>query len=386
MQSHRIGHRSQLRLIVLALLSVIGSGCAMIEKLPPLPTAENLRKAEQQKISLARLSEEKGNLADARHIYQELLKKDPNHYEAHRRLGVVATRESKFAEADEHFHKAWQIGPQTASLATDMGYRLYLEHRLTEAEQMLRKAIELEPHNATANNNLGLVLGQMNRIDEAMVCFRKVNSEAEAHANLAYVLTQIGRVDEAKMEFNIALSKDPSMRSAANGLLALTGNLKPLPRNVLPTGPGQQNNGPMVAGNGPQPNQGQLPQPTPGLNANSGWQPVQVVEQRVPVNPQAASSTVAWNGPQPTVQNPPQGYGPPGGFGPSGNNAQPVAYQQGGQPNQGQQAVYQGQPAPYGGAPANYNRVPANAGPESYPMQFSNGISPQAGPPGTFSK
>jgi Flp pilus assembly protein TadD len=376
----------------------------MIEKLPPLPTAENLRKAEQQKMSLARLSEEKGNLADARHIYEELLKKNPNHYEAHRRMGVVATRESKFAEADQHFHKAWQIGPQTAGLATDMGYRLYLEHRLPEAEQMLRKAVEMEPNHPAANNNLGLVLGQMNRIDEAMACFRKVNSEADAHANLAYVMTQIGRTEEAKQEFSIALSKDPNMRSAANGLLALTGNLRPMQRNSIPNPSGPQQNGPAVANNGPQPNQAQMPQPTQNLTPSSGWQSVPLVEQRVPVNPQAPSQTVAWNGPQPTVPNPPQGYGPPGGFGPqpgnnppagfvagppqsqNSNNAQPASYQGNQQSNQGQQAAYQGQPAPYGGVPAYYNRVPANAGPESYPMQFSNGISAQAGPPGTFSK
>lgn len=399
-QTRRCWGRSLSASIVGVAISIGGSGCALMEKIPPLPTAENQRKAEMQKMSLARLSEEKGNYADAKHIYTEMLKKNPDHADAHRRLAVIATRENKFAEADEHFHKAWQIGPQTAGLATDMGYRLYLEHRLAEAEQMLRKAIEIEPQHQTAHNNLGLVLGQMGRIDEAMACFVKVNKEAEAHANLAHVLTQIGRIEEAKREYSIALSQDPNMRSAANGLLALTGNLRPLSNQPLgpnPNGPSPQP-APIVAGNSTPLTSAQPALPPQPVSANGGWQPLQVVEQRVPVNPQAPSTTLSWNGPQPTVQDLPQGALPPGtppaGYVaagqqlPGANAAQPVAYATPtNTPPQpaAQQTLYQGPPAPYGGAQAT-PRTPSYAGPESYPMQFSNGISPQAGPPGTISR
>src|SRR5271170_2947669 len=48
-------------------------------------------------------------------------------------LAVKAMRQGHFAEADVHFLRAWQLGPPTAELLNDMGYRLYLEGRLAES-------------------------------------------------------------------------------------------------------------------------------------------------------------------------------------------------------------------------------------------------------------
>ena len=355
----------------------------MIDKLPPLPTAENRRLAEKQKMSLANLANERGNSADARNIYAEMVRKNPKNQEAHYRLAIIATKEGKLAEADEHFHKAWEIGPQTASLMSDMGYRLYLEHRLTEAEAILRKAVETEPQHAAANNNLGLVLGQMGRVDEAMQCFRRVNSEAEAHANMGYVLAQLGRVREAEWCFNRSLTLAPDMRSSAHGLLYLTGNLRPLPQMIqpMPDSLTPQQPSQMVAG-GPSPQSPQMVAGGPPAQTQpvGMWTPVSVQEGRAPLNPQAPSVMPNWQAPLTPVASQPQVAATPQPVQVQGNGGygvQPAGYVNSGQPNN-QPAVYYGPAAPYGGMQAGGNG--ATAGHPAMQLQYSNGIPPQASP------
>ena len=404
---HHVGRRGLLSLGCSILLAT--SGCAMIEKIPPLPTKANRLKAEQQKVALAKLSEERGSEADARHIYEEVIKKNPEHQEAHRRLAIMATKEGKFAEADAHFQKAWAIGPQTTTLLCDMGYRLYLEHRLTEAEALLRQAVEREPQNAVANNNLGLVLGQLNRFDEALQCFRRVNGEAEAHANMGYVLAQLGRNQEAAFAFNQALTNDPSMRSAANGLLAITGNLKQLPAQspMNPQSPGLDSPQAIAA---QQPNGGSFPNPggpadITHADPQRGWQPLTLTEGKATLNPAAPSLAANWQGPIPpsapaqqpspslpggpqyaAQQAPPPGYYSPRPSGPpqpytnspsaATNGVQPTAYWSANQ-NRSEAAYYQGPAAPYGGQQMG-GPVPADLSPGGLPAQFSNGIPANA--------
>ncbi len=119
-------------------------------------------------------------------------------------LAVRATRQGRFAEADQHFLRAWQLGPPTAELLNDMGYRLYLEGRLTEAESVFRQALFLEPRHVAATLNLGRVLARQGRIQESLSAFRQVNGEAEAEANVAYVLADWGNVNEAQAHYGRA--------------------------------------------------------------------------------------------------------------------------------------------------------------------------------------
>ncbi len=333
-----------------SVLLVALSGCALTSTLPELPTAENLARKEKQTISLAQLAEQRGQDTDAKHIYEELIKKNPKHQLAHHRLGVMAAKNGKYAEADEHFFQAYEIGPKSPQLLSDMGYRLFIENRLPEAEKMYREALAIEPKHPTANNNLGLVLGQQGRSDEALQCFLRVNSEAQAHCSLGYVLTQIARIDEAKFHFNQSLSHDPNLRAAANGLLYLTGNYQPR-QPVAPSNP-------LLP---PQQVAATLP---PAQPMQAGWNQLPVTENKVPVNPQPPAGTLSWNGPQAAVPQSPPATTQTGGV-------QPVAY------NSAMPAYHHGTAPSVGSTTAPYS------GPMGAPMQFSNGIPQGATPYGT---
>ncbi len=339
--SLRVGHCA-------CLLFVALSGCALTSTLPELPTAENLARKEKQTISLAQLAEQRGQDADAKHIYEELIKKNPKHQLAHHRLGVMAAKNGKYTEADEHFFQAYEIGPKSPQLLSDMGYRLFLENRLPDAEKMYREALAIEPKHPTANNNLGLVLGQQGRSDEALQCFLRVNSEAQAHCSLGYVLTQIARIDEAKFHFNQALSHDPNLRPAANGLLYLTGNYQPR----QPAAPSN----PLLP---PQQVAASLP---PAQPMQAGWNQLPVSETKVAANPQPPAGTVSWNGPQAAA---PQTAPTPTQTG----GVQPVTYNS-------------AMPAYNGTAPSVGSTTAPYSGPMGTPMQFSNGIPQGATPYG----
>jgi Flp pilus assembly protein TadD len=103
-----------------------------------------------------------------------------------------------------HFQRAWQLGPPTAELFNDMGYRLYLEGRLAEAESVFRQALFLEPRHVAATLNLGRVLARQGRIAESLAVFRQVNGEAEAEANVAYVLADWGNISAAQAHYGRA--------------------------------------------------------------------------------------------------------------------------------------------------------------------------------------
>ncbi|MCL6504102.1 MAG: tetratricopeptide repeat protein [Pirellulales bacterium] len=194
------------------------TGCA---SLPSGPGPKSVGRAERREATLAcaRLCERHNDAAQARRIYQALIKENPKQVEPYHRLAVLAAKEGNFAEADAYFQKALAAGPATAELLSDMGYALYLQDRLAEAEKALRRAVELEPNYLAAHNNLGLVLGQQGKFEAAMTAFRKGGSEAQAHANLAYVHATRGELDLAEKQYSRALSLDQELRPAAEALL-----------------------------------------------------------------------------------------------------------------------------------------------------------------------
>ena len=136
-------------------------------------------------------------------------------------LAVRATRQGRYAEADVHFLRAWQLGPPTAELLNDMGYRLYLEGRLAEAESVFRQAVFLEPHHVAAVLNLGKVLARQGRIAESLTVFRQVNGEAEAEANVAYVLADWGNIEVAQAHYGRAIEISVAMRQGPPAMARL---------------------------------------------------------------------------------------------------------------------------------------------------------------------
>ena len=170
-----------------------------------------------QDLTRGRGLERSGKLAEARNVYQKLIVKYPQRYEAYHRLGVVADRQKRYREAQALYAQAIAIHADP-ELFNDLGYCLYLQGKLDKAESALLKAVSMMPANARFRNNLGMVYGHRGRYDEAMEQFRHGGSEADAFYNMAFVLAGRDDVDGAKDCFRLALAADPSHVKARDAL------------------------------------------------------------------------------------------------------------------------------------------------------------------------
>jgi Tfp pilus assembly protein PilF len=341
---------------------VAGScGCVQLPKLPELPTPKNLRAREQQRFDLGRLSERHNNLVEARHIYTNIVKRNPKHREAWHRLAVVASLEGKWAEAEDHYRRVAELGPMTPEILSDMGYTLYLQHRLPEAERLLRDALAVAPRHPSAANNLALVVGQQGRFDECYALFRQSNSEAQAEANVAYVLAQMGQPKLAQAHYSRSLGIDPNNRRAAEAFLQLAqleGQGRPVapvvdPNLKYPAAPGQMQMAAQVA---------QPSAPPPGMAPIAGAQlPPNNISAPFPYPPQAAAGAPSVQMPQ--FGNPGMGVAQPaaptmaGNVNAAPNNVQPVAYFPGGSANVGVN-TFPSQAQPAGQSPYPTTQIP----------------------------
>ena len=91
-------------------------------------------------FTLAYQNHKKSNFKNAENLYKEVLKTDPNHFEANFLLGTLSMQIKKF----------------------------------DNAKQLLQKAIKIQPNNPDAHYNLGCVFKELGQLDKAIVYFDKV--------------------------------------------------------------------------------------------------------------------------------------------------------------------------------------------------------------------
>lgn len=181
----------------------------------------NDRQTADVQVALGRTYEKRGQADQALAAYAEAVKHDPKRTDAYARLAILNDRQGKFKESAELYRKALQTSPGNPDIFCDMGYSMYLQRRWAEAEMNLQQALVLKPDHARAHNNLGLVLAQTDRPEDALSHFRKAGTEAEAHLNLAFALTLDRHWEEARAQYELALSANPSLEQAKNGLREL---------------------------------------------------------------------------------------------------------------------------------------------------------------------
>jgi len=128
-----------------------------------------------------------GRIADAQTLYQQILRKRPDHVDALTMLGLSEQQSG----------------------------------RLEEAERLLKRAIQLDRRSVVAHNNLAAVLVAMRRPDEALISCQnaialKPNSESP-HYNRGNALLLLERFGDALAAFDAAIALNPRHAAALNG-------------------------------------------------------------------------------------------------------------------------------------------------------------------------
>jgi tetratricopeptide (TPR) repeat protein len=128
---------------------------------------------------------------------------------AHFNLGLVlATQQSKFAEAAEHFARAASLNPHHAGARFSLGLCLEKLDDRTQAAHWYREALTVDPANGPAHHNLAICLEVSGQQTEAIAHYEAAlkampqdalvrTNLANAHANLAASLYTQGRYADA---------------------------------------------------------------------------------------------------------------------------------------------------------------------------------------------
>ena len=128
---------------------------------------QELVKIFQQGLS----SHQHGQLAQAKAAYEQVLLKQPKHFDALHLLGVIATQTKNPQLAVDLIGKAIEINPSFALAYSNHGNALQELKRLDDALTSYDKAIALKPDYAEAFNNRGNALKELKRLDDALVSY-----------------------------------------------------------------------------------------------------------------------------------------------------------------------------------------------------------------------
>jgi tetratricopeptide (TPR) repeat protein len=154
-----------------------------------------------------------GRLAEAEAAYREILARQPDNVECHRRLSSIAFTHADYPRALHHIDAALAQVPDDAELHNNRAATLIELNQLEDAIASCTRAITLDPASATAFNNRGAALRERERFEEALADYARATALkpdfAEAFSNTGIVLHELGRFMEALACYDRALALEP---------------------------------------------------------------------------------------------------------------------------------------------------------------------------------
>ena len=160
-------------------------------------------------FDLAIKSHTENNLEEAKNLYNQTLKKDPNHFNALNNLGSVFFTQDKKEKAKEYYEKAIKINPNYTDAYNNLGISFKELKDYQKAISCYEKAIEIDSNFTKAHNNLGIVFKTLGEYKRAKNCFEKAieidSNFAKAHNNLGVVFKILGEYKRAKNCFEKAI-------------------------------------------------------------------------------------------------------------------------------------------------------------------------------------
>ena len=190
---------------------------------------------------------QRGELAGAQALYQQVLDLDPGHFdslhllglalvqsgflergtdligraiavradfpEAHYNLGHALLSLGRPDEALANFDKAIELKPDDPLYHFERGNALKELSRVADARQSFEQAIRLAPRYAEAYNNIGVVLKDLEKFEEAIGQYDRAIAlrpgYAEAHSNRGNALKELNRLEEALASYDCAIRLKP---------------------------------------------------------------------------------------------------------------------------------------------------------------------------------
>jgi tetratricopeptide (TPR) repeat protein len=165
---------------------------------------------------------QQGKLADAERIYQDVLRRQPNHFDALHMLGVIAINARHLEQGVDLIRKAIGLNANVAAAHSNLGKALLDLNRPQDALACFDRAIALEPDFAGAHNNRGMALLNLYRPQEALASVDRAlglkRDFPEAWNNLACALIALCSWEEAEKACRKAVTLRSDLPDAWNNL------------------------------------------------------------------------------------------------------------------------------------------------------------------------
>ena len=173
-------------------------------------------------FNLAIQYHQKNNLNEAKKIYLQILKINPNHVNAHNNLGAAYKQLGEIEKAKSCFEKVIQLNPNDVDGHNNLGLLLFELKEIQKAKSFFEKTIQLNPNYVEAHNNLGTIFNELKEFQKAKDCYERAiqlnPNYAMALYNLGIIFKQFGLSQKAVGYFEKAIEINPNYAVAYNGL------------------------------------------------------------------------------------------------------------------------------------------------------------------------
>jgi len=163
---------------------------------------------------------EKGQLAQAQAIYDEILRIDPAHADALHLLGVIAYQQRQLGKAIEWFGKAIAANPGNAVFYVNRGIVFHELKQLEAAIADYGSAIAIKPDHIETYTNRGAAYRELKQFDAALADYGTAIAlkpdHAPAYNNRGVARREIKQHEAAVADFDKAIAFKPDYAEAYN--------------------------------------------------------------------------------------------------------------------------------------------------------------------------
>ena len=163
-------------------------------------------------------SHQRGELAEAQVLYEKILKKYPNHFDALHLLGLICYQSGQLQRAVDLIDRAIRIIPNNADFYSNRGNALQDLEQLNAAVVSYDKAIQLKPDFVEAYFNRGNALQGLNQLDAAVASYDMAITlkpdYVTAYNNRGNTLKDLKQFDAAIQSYDNAIRLSPDYAEA----------------------------------------------------------------------------------------------------------------------------------------------------------------------------
>jgi tetratricopeptide (TPR) repeat protein len=163
-----------------------------------------------------------GKLGDAKQIYEKILQKQSNNFDALQLLGSIYNQIKLPEMSLKYFDKALKINKTNPAVYNNRGNAFQALKRFGDALKSYEEALKLNPDYAEAYNNLGNTLQELGRFEDALksydLALRIRPDYADAFYDRGNAFQALKRFGDALKSYEEALKLNPDYAEAYNNL------------------------------------------------------------------------------------------------------------------------------------------------------------------------